>query len=50
MGRESFGVARTTQNLSEGVFIKMANFTPARRDSYLDYLHAGVKQDTVNAL
>ena len=28
----------------------MANFTLARRDSYLDYLHAGVKQDTVNAL
>ena len=27
-----------------------ANFTLARRDSYLDYLHAGVKQDTVNTL
>ena len=24
----------------------MANFTLARRDSYLEYLHAGVKQDT----
>ena len=38
------------QDLSEGVFISMANFTLARRDSYLEYLHAGVKQDTLNAL
>ena len=28
----------------------MANFTLARRDSYLEYLHARVKQDTLNAL
>ena len=28
----------------------MANFTLARRDSYLEYLHAGVKQDTLNAV
>ena len=38
------------QDLSEGVFISMANFTLARRDSYLDYLHIGVKQDTLTAL
>ena len=38
------------QDLSEGIFISMANFTLARRDSYLEYLHAGVKQDTLNAL
>ena len=37
-------------DLPENVFINMANFTLARRDSYLDYLHAGVKQDTVNTL
>ena len=43
-------VARTMQDLSEAVFINMANFTLARRDSYLDYLHAGVKQDTLHAL
>ena len=42
--------ARTRQDLSEGVFISMANFTLACRDSYLEYLHAGVKQDTLNAL
>ena len=41
-------MARTMQDLSEGVFI--INFTLAHRDSYLEYLHAGVKQDTVTAL
>ena len=41
----SQAMARTMQDLSEAVFI-----TLARRDSYLDYLHAGVKQDTVNTL
>ena len=46
----SQAMARTMQDLSEGVFINMANFTLARRDSYMDYLHVGVKQDTVNAL
>ena len=46
----SQAMARTMQDLSEGVFINMANFTLARRDSYLEYLHAGVKHDTVNAL
>ena len=46
----SQAMARTMQDLSEGVFISMANFTLARRDSYLEYLHAGVKQDTLNAL
>ena len=46
----SQAMARTMQDLSEGIFINMANFTLARRDSYLDYLHAGVKQDTVHAL
>ena len=39
----SQAMARTMQDLSESVFINVANFTLARRDSYLDYLHAGVK-------
>ena len=43
-------MARTMQDLSEGVFISVANFTLARRDSYLEYLHARVKQDTLAAL
>ena len=46
----SQAMARTMQDLSEGVFINMANFTLARRNSYLEYLHAGVKQDTLTAL
>ena len=46
----SQAMARTMQDLFEGIFINMANFTLARRDSYLDYLHSGVMQDTVNAL
>ena len=46
----SQAMARTMQDLSEGVFISMANSTLAHRDSYLEYLHAGVKQDTLNAL
>ena len=43
-------MARTMQDLSEGVFINVANLTLTRRDSYLDYLKAGIKQDTLNAL
>ena len=46
----SQAMARTMQDLSEGVFISVANFTLACRDSYLEYLHAGVKQDTLAAL
>ena len=46
----SQAMARTMQDLSEGVFISVANFTLARRDSYLEYLHVGVKQDTLAAL
>ena len=38
------------QDLSETVFINMANFTLVRRDSYLECLHASVKQDTLSAL
>ena len=43
-------MARTMQDLSEGIFINMANLTLAHRDSYLDYLRAGLKQDTLTAL
>ena len=46
----SQAMARTMQDLSEGVFINMANFKLARRNSYLGYLHAGVKQETLTAL
>ena len=46
----SQALARTMQDLSEGIFISMANFTLACRDSYLEYLHAGINQDTLTAL
>ena len=46
----SQAMARTMQDLSEGVFINVANSTLTRRDSYLDYIKAGIKQDTLNAL
>ena len=39
----SQAMARIMQDLSEGVFISVANFTLAHRDSYLEYLHAGIK-------
>ena len=40
-------MARTMQDLSEGVFINVANLTLARRDSYLEYIKAGIKLDTL---
>ena len=43
-------MARMMQDLSEGISIDMANLTLARRDIYLEYLRAGVKQDTLTAL
>ena len=46
----SQAMARTMQDLSAGIFISVANFTLARRDSYLEFLHAGVKQDTLTLL
>ena len=46
----SQAMARTMQDLSQAVFISVTNFTLAHRDSYLEYLHAGVKQDTLTAL
>ena len=46
-------MARTLQDLSEGVFINVANvanLTLTRRDSYLEYIKAGIKQDTLTSL
>ena len=40
----------TMQDLSEGVFISMANLTLAHRDSYLEFIRGGVKPDTLTAL
>ena len=43
-------MARTMQDLSEGIFINMAYVTLAHRGSYLDYLRALIKQDILTAL
>ena len=46
----SQAMQRAMQDLSEGVFISMANLTVARRDSHLEFLRGGVKPDTLTAL
>ena len=46
----SQAMQHTIQDLSEGVFISMANLTLAHRDSYLEFIHGGVKPDTLTAL
>ena len=43
-------MAHPMQDLSEGIFINMANLKLACCDSYLDYLRAEVKQDTLTSL
>ena len=43
-------MARTMQDLSDGVFVNMANLTLARRDSYLDFVWSGIKHDTLMSL
>ena len=43
-------MARTMQDLSDGVFVNVANLTLARRDSYLDFVRSGIKQDTLMSL
>ena len=42
--------ATTSDYLTEFVFVNMANTTLLRHDSYLAYLNAGVKADTLHAL
>ena len=43
-------MAKSMEHLTEFVFVNMANATLLRRDSYLSYLKASVKADTLNAL
>ena len=43
-------MVKSMEHLTEFVFVTMANTTLLRRDSYLAYLKAGVKADTLNAL
>ena len=43
-------VQRMMRDLSEGVFISMANLTLARRYSYMEFIYGAVKPDTLTAL
>ena len=43
-------MAKSMEHLTDFVFINLANTTLLKRDSYLQYLKAGVKADTLNAL
>ena len=43
-------MAKAMEHLTDFVFVNMANTTLLRHDSYLSYLKAGVKADTLNAL
>ena len=43
-------MAKSMEHLTDFVFINLANTTLLRRDSYLQYLKAGVKADTLNSL
>ena len=39
-------MAKSMEHLTDFVFVNLANTTLLRRDSYLQYLKAGVKADT----
>ena len=43
-------MAKSIEHLTDFVFVNMANVTLLRRDSYLVYLKAGIKADTLVAL
>ena len=43
-------MVRTMQDLSEGVFVNVINLTLVPRNSYLEYLKAGIMQDTLSSL
>ena len=43
-------MAKSMEHLTDFVFVNMANVTLLRRDSYLAYLKAGIKADTLAAL
>ena len=43
-------MAKSMEHLTDFVFVNMANLTLVRRDSYLSYLKAGIKPDTLAAL
>ena len=46
----SIALGTSLQHLTDNLFVQLANFVILRRDSYLDYLKAGVKPDIWNRL
>ena len=43
-------ICQAMEHLTDSVFVNMANVTLPKRDSYLAYLKAGIKADTLAAL
>ena len=48
--RVSVAMATSLQHIADSLFVHMANLVLIRRDSYLDFVKTGVKQDTMNLL
>ena len=46
----SVAMGTSLQHLADSLFVNMANLVLLRRDSYLDFVKQGVKQDTMNLL
>ena len=48
--RVSVAMGTSLQHIADSLFVHMANLVLIRRDSYLDFVKTGVKQDTMNLL
>ena len=48
--RVSVAMGTSLQHIADSLFVHMANLILIRRDSYLDFVKTGVKQDTMNLL
>ena len=48
--RVSVAMGTSLQHLADSLFVHMSNLILLRRDSYLDFVKNGVKQDTMNLL
>ena len=48
--RVSVAMGTSLQHLADSLFVHMSNMILLRRDSYLDFVKPGVKQDTMNLL
>ena len=48
--RVSIALGTSLQHLADSLFVNMSNMILLRRDSYLDCVKPGVKQDTLNSL